>query len=243
MDNFKVKNIELKVFHTHKVNKSIISIAKSIALSESDMFLARTIALLHDIGRFKQMEKYGTFVDLHSENHAELGVRILTEEKILEHIDSNEKSLILKAINYHNRATLPENEDREVLLFSKLIRDADKVDIYRVTIEYYENKEKLGQNKAIELGLPDDPFISKEVVNEVINGGVVTAQHVNTLNDFKILKMGWIFDLNFKQSIKLVQNEDYITRLYNTIIECDEREIVYHKVAKYIKNRLNEINQ
>jgi hypothetical protein len=71
-------------------------------------------------------------------------------------------NLLLSVILYHNRAELPEDETEGCLFFAKLLRDADKLDIWRVVTDYYHNKNG-HQNSSIELDLPDIPEISDEV--------------------------------------------------------------------------------
>ncbi|MCJ7615457.1 MAG: HD domain-containing protein, partial [Desulfobacterales bacterium] len=67
--------IRLKEEHTIRVCRNIAMLGKELGLSDQDMVLAETIALFHDIGRFKQYKTYRTFSDFVSENHAMLGLR------------------------------------------------------------------------------------------------------------------------------------------------------------------------
>ena len=69
--------------------------------------------------------------------HCLLGLDVLNRTKVLEALDETEKHLIEKAIEYHGRKHLPENLDGQCLFFSKLIRDADKLDIFLVVIDLY----------------------------------------------------------------------------------------------------------
>ena len=69
--------IKLKVAHIERTSRIAKKIAKSLELQKEDIELAELIGLLHDIGRFEQVKRYGTFVDYLSENHAEIGVKIL----------------------------------------------------------------------------------------------------------------------------------------------------------------------
>jgi len=38
--------------------------------------------------------------------------------------------MILDAIKYHNKIKIPNNIDDKTMLFSKIVRDADKLDIF-----------------------------------------------------------------------------------------------------------------
>ena len=165
----KQQNIDLKEDHTLRVCKEISYIGKRLGLNDNQLRLAEIIALLHDIGRFEQYARYSTFRDRRSENHAELGIKIIEKFDLLESLDNNTlKSIIVCAIKYHNRHSLPLKESEICLFYSKLIRDADKLDIWKVVIDNYYAQEE-NRNGTLELDLPDTPGISEEVYNDLIN--------------------------------------------------------------------------
>ena len=111
----KQQNIDLKKDHTLRVCKEISNIGNQLGLNDDQLRLAEIIALLHDIGRFEQYARYYTFRDRSSENHAELGIRIIEKFGLLESLDNNNiKSIILCAIKYHNRHSLPLEESEEL---------------------------------------------------------------------------------------------------------------------------------
>jgi len=41
---------------------------------------AEVIAWLHDIGRFEQFDRYRTFADAESENHAQIALRVIEKK-------------------------------------------------------------------------------------------------------------------------------------------------------------------
>lgn len=139
-------NIELKKDHTGRVCKEIVNLGKQLGLDDDALRLAEIIALLHDIGRFEQYARYQTFLDGKSENHAELGLRILKKHEVLTQFDDTIRDVILRSIQYHNRASLPQEETEPCLFFTKLLCDADKLDIWNVLIEYYHRND--GQRNA-----------------------------------------------------------------------------------------------
>ena len=65
-------------------------------------------ALLHDIGRFAQIEQYHTMIDLLSDDHAAIGVRVLHQEGALSWLSDEDRRLILGAISVHNRKAFPK---------------------------------------------------------------------------------------------------------------------------------------
>ena len=204
--------IRLKQEHTIRVCQNTVLIGKELGISDQDIILAETMALFHDIGRFKQYEIYNTFNDFISENHARLGLRQMAVHGVLSECTAPEKRLIARAIAYHNAATLPENEDDNTLFFMRLVRDADKLDIWELFIDYYYER-KNNHSAVVELGLPDDQICSQRVVESLHQHRFVRTRDLKTLNDFKLLQISWVYDLNFVPSFQIVQNRKYIEKL------------------------------
>jgi hypothetical protein len=211
-DPEKDRNIVLKEEHTGRVRGEIREIGESLGLGDEDLRLAEAMALFHDLGRFPQYALYGTFSDRRSCDHAALSVKVLTENRVLAALDPSEKDLILKAISYHNRAALPEDEPERCLLFSKLLRDADKLDIWAVLLDYYHRREEGYRNEALELDLPDHPEISEDIYKDIMAGEIVKAKNLRSLNDFKLLQASWVFDINFWPALLAVRDRRYLER-------------------------------
>ena len=220
------KNIELKEEHTRRVCEEILDIGQSLQLSDEDLHLAEITALFHDIGRFEQYARYGTFSDLLSEDHALLGVRVLQKHRVLDSLDPETRDLILRTVSYHNRATLPKEETTRCLFFTKLLRDADKLDIWRVVTDYYRQKDGV-RNGTIELNLPDTPEISQDVYKDATAGRTIRTVSLKTLNDFKVLQMGWVFDVNFKRTFQLVRERRYLEMIRDALPRTRKTSDIY----------------
>ncbi len=236
------QNIDIKKVHTDNVCKAIIDIGESINLKQNDLYLAETIALFHDIGRFEQYARYRTFVDSKSENHAILGINVLREKEVLKNLKNSTADFILRCILYHNKLELPKNETEKCLLFTKLIRDADKSDIFRVVTEYYSrsNPEK---NPAIELNLPDSPEISEKVLNDLMSEKIAKIENLKTLNDFKLLQIGWVFDINFIRTLQIVANKKYLDIIFDYLPHNDEVKKLHNRVIDFINVSVLEVEQ
>jgi len=228
------KNITLKEEHSKRVCNEILDVGSSLGLDNEDLRLAETIALFHDVGRFEQYSRYGTFVDLKSEDHAVLGVRVLQENGILKDLDQETRELILRTISYHNRATLPRKETKRCLFFTKLLRDADKLDIWRVVTDYY-HEMKSARNGVIELGLPDTPEISQDVYRDMMAGRIVRTTCLKTLNDFKMLQMGWIYDVNFPRTFELVRERGYLEKIRDVLPQTRKVSEIYSAARSYLE--------
>lgn len=127
--------VKLKITHTYRVAALCERIAVSLALPEQDVDLAWLCGLLHDIGRFEQLRRYGTFNDALSIDHALCSVQVLYEEGHIAEFADDAPPELRVAIREHSAYRLPEGLDDRTRLFCQLLRDADKVDILRVNVE------------------------------------------------------------------------------------------------------------
>lgn len=215
------RNIDLKVRHTSFVCENIIGIAKEEHLADNDLMIAETAALFHDLGRFLQYSRYKTFRDSISVNHGRLGVEVLDKENILGRLPLRERQLVMNTVRFHNAFDVPSFEDRQKVLFLRLIRDADKLDIWRIFSEYYESPEDK-QASAVGLGLPDLPDYSKTVLSCLYEKKLATLSDLTTLNDFKLMQLSWVYDLNFRQSFKLLAERAYIRKIADALPQTEE---------------------
>ncbi|MCD6197875.1 MAG: HD domain-containing protein [Deltaproteobacteria bacterium] len=230
-------NIILKEEHTRRVCKEILGIGRKIGLSDDDLRLAKVVALFHDIGRFEQFARYQTFVDSKSVNHAVLGVKILKENRVLNMLDKSVRDLILRAILYHNRFALPKKETEKCLLFAKLLRDADKLDIWRVVTDYYRQKDGK-RNAAIELDLPDTPGISSDVYKDLMDKKIVNFAHLKNLNDFKLLQIGWVYDINFVQTLQCVQERCYLEMIRDVLPKSEKIAEIFDVLQTHMNEQI-----
>jgi len=237
-DSFTQENIELKIEHTGRVCENILLLAKSEKMGENECMLAEAIALFHDLGRFEQFTKYKTFRDSESENHAVLGVKILNKERVLSRLSGKEESLLLKAVEYHNLMEIPGNVETSSKLhfFTRLIRDADKIDILRLASEEYAEEGK-HRNPALELYLPDAHGYSEPIVSEILNNRMAKIGDMKNRNDVKLLRLSWIFDINFPATISLLKKYGYLKSIMSSLPETKETDIL----RRHFENSLNAI--
>lgn len=206
------RNYDLKSEHTVQVRAIMERLAASLNLSSDERALASIIAICHDVGRFPQYRQYGTFNDATSVNHAALAVKTLKEEGILDSLEEQSRIHILQAIALHNVFTLPGNLAPYVRRFAMLIRDADKLDIWRVLIEYCSAPPQ-ERASAVVWELPDTGYCSRPALDEIIAGRMIDRSLLATADDFKLLQLSWAYDLNFAESFKMLSERGYIETL------------------------------
>lgn len=132
--------IALKVAHTYRVASLCDRIGVSAGVDNIDLMWL--CGMLHDIGRFEQVRRYGSLVDAQSVDHAQLGADLLFCEGLLERVvpdravlTPDDRGLLEKAIRNHNRFRLEEGLTARERTYCDVLRDADKVDIFRVICE------------------------------------------------------------------------------------------------------------
>jgi hypothetical protein len=229
-------NIDLKEDHTKRVCDEIKEIGNSLTLNEKELRLAMTIALLHDIGRFEQYQRYKTFSDSRSEDHAALGIKILSDNGVLNSLDPSTRELIFCAISNHNRAKLLEGMTEKCLFFTKLLRDADKLDIWRVVTDYYQRKNE-PRNPVLELELPDSPEISDKICADLMAEKSANVKYAKTLNDFKLLQWGWLYDVNFQRTFELIQERRYLEIIRDALPHSEKIGEVYSILRTYLEKK------
>jgi hypothetical protein len=205
-------NTLLKEHHTYRVCDFADAIASSLELGGNELCCAKIIALLHDIGRFEQYAVYRTFSDVHSENHSAIALRVIAENRLLDDITEKDKMLICRAIECHNMQNLPHDLEERTMIHAKIIRDADKLDIMPITLEYFKQRTRT-KNPALEGKLPDTPGFSMEIVSLVAAGRTVSNGMRRNYNDLKLVQLSWMLDLNFAWSYRYALKQQYVEQL------------------------------
>ena len=213
--------IKLKIDHIKRVALMSRKIAQSLRLNNEQINLAELIGLFHDIGRFKQAQLYNTFNDRISVNHAELSVKILFDENLINKfkIEEKYKKVIKLPVLNHNRNKIEENLNEEEILFAKIIRDADKLDIY-YTICNYDFQSIFWYQKF------DCKEINELMMKEFIDMHYVDYSRIKTNSDQILIFYAYIFDFYFKYSLKFLKEEKYLEKFTERIYNNFSSEIV-----------------
>ena len=236
-------NIKLKIKHTYEVVNKSEYISKGLGLNQENIELAKLIALLHDIGRFEQVKQTNDFLDSKDFDHANYGVKVLFENNLIRKFIENNKydNIIKKAIYNHNKYKIEENLNDAELLHSKIIRDADKLDNFRVKeTEHFSNIFPSKYNpKTINF-----ESISPKVYNDFMKHKCIKLEDRQTQIDFWVCVIAFIFDLNVDISLKYVKENDYIDILidrieYKNNDTKQKMEDIRKCANKYIENRCN----
>ncbi len=236
-------NLKLKEEHSRRVCKEMSYLTGELRLPGNQRRIADAIAILHDVGRFEQFAKHRTYSDFKSLNHCLLGVEVIGREKILDEADKREKELIEKAIEYHGLIELPAGLDGDSALFSKLIRDADKLDIFYVVIKY--SKQYRDNPKQFTLGLefPDRDGYSAEVIEAILSGRRIEYKKLKTLNDMMLCQLGWVYDVNFTATLKRIKQQRFMEEIFDFLPKAEDIDKVREKIFTYVDSRIEQGQQ
>lgn len=231
------EKIKLKIAHIERVATNARKIAETLNLSKEDTELAELIGLLHDIGRFEQVRIYHTFVDKDSINHGEYGVNILFEQGLIRKFIKEDKydKIIKLAILNHNRAEIEEGLTERENLHAQIIRDADKMDIFYVLT--------VGDKKAIweKADLSDDK-ISDEIYREFMEDKYINYKERKSSADILVSHFAYVYDLNFRETIQIVKENNYLEKLYKRFTFNDPETMErYNKVYERAKQYMEKL--
>lgn len=229
----KVSAIGLKFVHSQKVRQEVSAIGQEIGLSGRDLFLAEIAGLFHDIGRLEQFERFHTFVDAESVDHAQLSIDVIKKEGVLNDLSKEERMVISDAIKYHNKLAVPKEFSGIKDTVAKLVRDADKLDIWRVFDEFYKSNRGCD---AINLGLSESNCVSPGVLNDFLAEQVVRYNNVKNQTDFMIMRLSWLFDINFSLTLERMVRRGYIKTIVNMIPDQYQKIMILEKLNSFLKN-------
>ncbi|MDO5518558.1 MAG: HD domain-containing protein [Clostridium sp.] len=213
-------------------------------MSKEEADLAWLTGLLHDIGRFEQIRRYGTFNDALSINHGMLSVEILFEDGMIREFidDESTDDLIRKTIGCHNAYMVPEEFSKREKIFCNILRDADKIDIFKVNIvspleEVYNVPREEIYNSQITEAVMEDFKRKKTVLRSLRKSAADNvACHISL-----------VFGLVYDESLRITVQQAYLDEMMNfeSKIENTNKQLkeIRTVVKSYINERLDDITE
>lgn len=257
------EKIKLKIDHTYRVAGLCQRIAESLGLSEPDVDIAWLLGMLHDIGRFEQIRRFGTFNDVQSVDHAEFGADLLFKEGLIRKfaegyyeecelarsgneeaeqiIKNNEHhnkdtGLLEMAIRQHNKYRVKEDLTERQRMFCDILRDADKVDIFKVNADipmeiiYDVTTEELKNG-----------IITKEVLESFYKKETVLKSVRRSAVDHIVGHISLLFELVYKESYRQAKEQGYVYKLLDFKSDVPEVNAEFDDMRKYVDEFLMEI--
>lgn len=223
------EKVKLKIDHTYRVCGLCQQIATQSEFDENDIELAWLTGLLHDVGRFEQLKRYGTFIDAQSIDHAEFGADILFQEgKIRDYIeDTSEDELLEKTVRCHSAYRVPANYTAREKKFADLLRDADKIDILKVNI--IVPFEEIYNVTTYDL---KHCKVTEEVMQAFFEEHAVLRSLKKTPVDNIVGHISLVYELVYPISRKLVYEQGYLNKLMDFQSELPETNVQFAKIRE-----------
>ena len=240
--DFEKEGIKRKQLHSLRVMEECKKVAKALKLNKEEIELAELIGLLHDIGRFEQYNRENEQCNEMLLDHANLGVEVLVKDDyIKKYIDDKYYiPIILKAIKNHNKLKIEDDLNEEELLYAKIIRDADKLDIFYEGVEIYWNTKKEKENI-------ENSKISSKIEEQLKNEKQVKklGNERNDTVDSLLMLLSYIYDINFRETLEIIDKENYVNKILNRFDFKDEKtkeqiEELKEILLKFIKTSLRK---
>jgi hypothetical protein len=278
--------IALKIEHTYHVAEVADQVAHSLGLSQEDCDLAWILGMLHDVGRFEQVRRYGTFVDSQSIAHALMSCQVLfpedygVEESVFRampnghfgslsdyliagdgtgddeteggmegcaddnkvdteldekldgkhKVESDEWRHIIKlAISVHSALRIPDDITEREAMFCNILRDADKVDIFRVNVETPLTDIINTTEEEIRTSC-----VTADVMPAILEHHVVPRDRKFTAADHIVSHCCLAFELVYKKSREIVVEQGYLKTLTEYVSENPETNQVMDKLREQL---------
>ncbi|MDE7206224.1 MAG: HD domain-containing protein [Lachnospiraceae bacterium] len=236
------EKVRLKIEHTYRVCDLCEQIAKASGFSADETQIAWLTGLLHDVGRFEQLRRYGTFVDAQSIDHAEFGADILfRENKIRDYIDDSSEDILLeKAVRCHSAYRVPAAYTAREKKFADLLRDADKIDILKVNILF--PLEEIYNVTTQEL---KNCTVTPEVMQAFFEEHAVLRALKKTPVDNVVGHISLVYELVYPVSTKIMCEQGYLEKLMDFHSELAQTnsqfEEIRKKMRKYVAHKIENI--
>lgn len=227
----------LKVDHTNRVCGIATDIASASAVSPRVLLAARIAALLHDVGRFPQYKRYRTFRDAASANHAALSVRHALRAGMLADVPADLRRLVLSAVILHNVRILPTTLPADTLAVARIVRDSDKLDIYRVMIAHFAQEDPEHPEVALDVKRHPTAY-TQAVLASLLKGETGDYRHIVWVNDFKLMVVGWLYDLNYRRSCQMLHDLGYMDTIFASLPADPQILALRAQIADHLAHRL-----
>lgn len=221
--------------HSIRVATHIQLISKTVLPGEDEIRLAEVIALLHDLGRASLIAR-GTASPMNIQrDHAVLSAQLIQKMDFYQKIPADMQAILLKSVESHNKLKLPKLDTEQQNIYSRLLRDADKLDIFEYSYRYI--KEKSGMQPIMTFDLINSPEVSEKIIKAIMSGKTAAVEDMKTMNDYKLLLISMAFDLNYKFTFRVISEKQYIQKIYETLPKRDQIIDAYRGIKLFVENK------
>ncbi len=225
--------ISLKLEHSLQVLENAMEILDGMQTEGKIRDLTLLVALFHDVGRFHQYLTYKTFLDSVSLNHGVLGSKILGTTDLLQGLSPEERQMMRASVCLHNRKILPTHISPMLRFMTRVVRDADKIDIIRVMLEHFSAPEG---HPVVVLHVKNEPdSFTDSVYEDVWHARRGDYRKLKFVNDFKLMLCGWVHDLNFAPSRNILIRRGLLEQMLETLPDLEPMRLLATRLREILE--------
>lgn len=229
------KRVEDVRAHSLRVSNNSLLLAKTVLQNDEDKRIAEVNALFHDLGQATLIAQGTESPTNIQRDHATVSAKLLQQMDFYSKLPVDIQHILQKSIENHNKLKLPKLDSEQQTLFARLLRDADKLDIYESSYRFF--KERQGIQPIMTFDLVNSAEVSDKIIKSVMAGKTAAVEDMKTMNDYKLLLLSMAFDLNFKFSFRLLSEKQYIVKIYETLPKRDQIIDVYRGIKLFVENK------
>jgi putative nucleotidyltransferase with HDIG domain len=229
------KRVEDVRAHSLRVLSNSLVLAKTVLQNDEDKRIAEVMALFHDLGRAALIAQGTESPTNIQRDHAMISAKLIQKMDFYPKLSVEIQLVMQKSIENHNKLKLPKLDNEQQTLFARLLRDADKLDIFDSSYRFF--KERQGIQPIMTFDLVNSAEISEKIIKSIMAGKTAAVEDMKTMNDYKLLLISMAFDLNFKYSFRLLSEKQYIQKIYETLPKRDQIIDAYRGIKLFVENK------
>ena len=239
VDRFRIDGVlqpmhQLKLEHTIRVAADARAIAAGMNWPEKEVNLAEAVGLFHDVARFPQFQQYGSFSDADTVDHGDLGFQTLEKEKLLDGVAVEPRALILHSVQYHNKRDLPRVLTAHEEKHLRLIRDADRLDIFFIGWDTIKTGH-IHDHPEIIMNIDFNGLPTPAVLDQFERGDKIDYRDMKSMADRFILQLSWIHDMSYDSTKRLVRDRGILEKFIDVLpVKTDRLSNCFEKTATFL---------
>jgi len=225
---------QLKLEHTIRVAADARAIAAGMNWTNEEVCLAEAVGLFHDVARFPQFQQHHSFSDAETIDHGDLGFQTLENGNLLDGVEDEPRALILHSVQYHNKKDLPRILTAHEEKHLRLIRDADRLDIFFICWETIHSGH-IHDHPEIIMGIDFNGPPTDAILDQFERGEKIDYRSMKSMADRFVLQLSWMHDLSYDSSKRLVCDRGILNKFIDVMpVKTDRLLNCFEKTAAFL---------
>lgn len=221
--------------HSLRVVNNVLMLAKVVLQTDEEKHIAELTALFHDLGKAAMIVQGTESPTIIQRDHSAVSSKLVQEMKFYPKLPADIQLILIKSVESHNKLKFPKLDNEQQTLFARLLRDADKLDIFESSYRFF--KERFGIQPLMTIDLINHVDVSEKIIKSVLAGKTAAVEDMKSINDYKLLLLSMAFDVNFKYTFRIMSEKQYIQKIYETLPKRDQIIDVYRSIKLFVENK------